>query len=192
MSQAAHAVEKAIGHQGDAITAQDVSNYTETGDASQTMKALVWQGKNTVKVVDTPRPKILEDRDVILRVTGSTICGSDLHLFHGSILQMAKGDIMGHEFCGVVDEMGPGVKGIKKGGRYVASFQIACGDVSYPRCFGSPFYHFLFFSFFSNIPPITLLFSHVRVLEKEAYLKSPLTSRRPTVFLLPQETLVAM
>ncbi|KAL2756064.1 hypothetical protein ACRALDRAFT_2105790 [Sodiomyces alcalophilus JCM 7366] len=133
MSQAAHAVEQATGHQGDAITAQDVSNYAKTGDASQTMKALVWQGKNTVQVVDTPRPKILEDRDVILRVTGTTICGSDLHLFHGSILQMAKGDIMGHEFCGVVDEVGPGVKGIKKGGRYVASFQIACGDCFYCR-----------------------------------------------------------
>lgn len=43
---------------------------------------------------------------------------------------MQAGDILGHEFCGVVDEMGSEVKGIKKGGRYVASFQIACGDVS--------------------------------------------------------------
>jgi threonine dehydrogenase-like Zn-dependent dehydrogenase len=61
-------------------------------------------------------------------VTGSTVCGSDLHLLHGSIVQMAKGDILGHEFCGVVDEVGPEVKGVKVGGRYVASFQIACGD----------------------------------------------------------------
>lgn len=46
----------------------------------------------------------------------------------GTVIQMAKGDILGHEFCGVVDEIGSEVKGIKKGGRYVASFQIACGD----------------------------------------------------------------
>lgn len=45
-------------------------------------------------------------------------------------MQMANGDILGHEFCGVVEQVGPAVKGIKVGGRYVASFQIACGDVS--------------------------------------------------------------
>lgn len=129
LSQAAHAAEQAIGHQGDEVTAQDVANYNKTGDASATMKALTWQGKNTVTMEDVPRPKIIEDRDVILRVTGSTVCGSDLHLLHGSVVQMAKGDILGHEFCGIVDEIGPGVKGVKKGGRYVASFNIACGDV---------------------------------------------------------------
>lgn len=48
----------------------------------------------------------------------------------GTVIQMQAGDILGHEFCGVVDEMGSKVKGITKGGRYVASFQIACGDVS--------------------------------------------------------------
>jgi len=128
VSQAAYAVEKAIGHQGDEVTAQDVANYSQTGDSSKTMKALTWQGKNTVTMEDVPRPKIIEDRDVILRVTGSTVCGSDLHLLHGSVVEMAKGDILGHEFCGVVDEVGPGVTGIKKGGRYVASFNIACGD----------------------------------------------------------------
>ncbi|KAL3952924.1 hypothetical protein ACCO45_012867, partial [Purpureocillium lilacinum] len=98
--------------------------------AGQTMKALVWQGKNKVEMVDVPRPKILEDRDVILKVTGSTVCGSDLHLLHGAVIQMSKGDILGHEFCGIVDEVGLGVNKdkIKVGKRYVASFQIACGD----------------------------------------------------------------
>ena len=47
---------------------------------------------------------------------------------------MAKGDILGHEFCGVVDSVGPAVKNIKTGGRYVASFQIACGEVCLPEC----------------------------------------------------------
>ncbi|KAM0279207.1 hypothetical protein ACHAQH_004752 [Verticillium albo-atrum] len=133
LSQAAYAAEQAIGHQGDEVTAQDITNYEKTGDKAATMKALVWQGKNSVEVVDTARPKIIEDHDVILRVTGSTVCGSDLHLLHGSVVQLAKGDILGHEFCGIVDEVGPAVKGIKKGARYVASFQIACGDCFFCR-----------------------------------------------------------
>lgn len=62
----------------------DVSNYADTGygDPSLTMKALTWQGKNQVKLVETARPTIVDDEDVILKVTGSTICGSDLHLLH--------------------------------------------------------------------------------------------------------------
>lgn len=124
----ANLAETAMGHDGSSLTQQDVSSYIETGDTQHTMKALTWQGKNKVAVLDLPRPKILEPRDVILKVTGSTICGSDLHLFHGSVVQMKLNDIMGHEFCGIVDEVGPGAVGIKKGGRYVASFQIACGD----------------------------------------------------------------
>jgi len=100
------------------------------------MKALVWKGKNTVAVEDVPKPRIVEDRDVILKVTGSTVCGSDLHLLHGAIIQMEKGDILGHEFCGVIESMGPGVNksgtrgGLQVGDRVVASFQIACGDCS--------------------------------------------------------------
>jgi len=78
---------------------------------------------------DVPKPKIVEDQDVILKVTGSTVCGSDLHLLHGAIIQLQKGDILGHEFCGIVESMGPEVKGLEKGDRVVASFQIACGDV---------------------------------------------------------------
>ena len=86
-AQAAYAVEKAIGHDGSAITQQDVSEYSgDKGKGGQIMKALVWQGKNNVKVLDVPRPKILEDNDVILKVTGSTVCGSDLHLLHSKTL----------------------------------------------------------------------------------------------------------
>ncbi|KAK0386429.1 hypothetical protein NLU13_6266 [Sarocladium strictum] len=128
VSQAAGLVEKAVGHDGSTVTQQDVANYKETGDASQTMKALVWQGKNKVEMADVPKPKIIEDRDVILKVTGSTVCGSDLHLLHGSVVQLSAGDILGHEFCGVVDQVGSAAKGIQVGKRYVASFQIACGD----------------------------------------------------------------
>lgn len=79
--------------------------------------------------VEVAKPIILEDQDVILKVTGTTVCGSDLHLLHGSIIQLNKGDILGHEFCGIVDQVGPGVKNIKVGKRYVAAFQITCGEV---------------------------------------------------------------
>ncbi|KAH6652514.1 chaperonin 10-like protein [Truncatella angustata] len=128
-SQAAYAAEKAIGHEkGGSIIQQDISEYSKTGDPSHTMKALVWMGKNKVEVHDVPRPKIVEDGDVILKVTGSTVCGSDLHLLHGSVVQLNKGDILGHEFCGIVDEVGSAVTKCQKGKRYVASFQIACGD----------------------------------------------------------------
>ncbi|KAI9150382.1 S-(hydroxymethyl)glutathione dehydrogenase [Paramyrothecium foliicola] len=127
-TQAAYGVEKIVGHGDNAVTAQDVTNYSETGDANETMKALVWTGKNKVEMADVPKPKILEDRDVILKVTGSTVCGSDLHLLHGTVVQLNKGDILGHEFCGIVDQVGAAVKNIKPGKRYVASFQVACGE----------------------------------------------------------------
>ncbi|KAK4208770.1 S-glutathione dehydrogenase [Rhypophila decipiens] len=127
-SQAAYAVEKAIGHDTEHIK-QDVSSYSgNDGDSSETMLALVWKGKQKVAVETVPKPKILEDDDVILKVTGTTVCGSDLHLLHGAVLQMKPGDILGHEFCGVVEQVGPGVKKVKPGKRYVASFQIACGN----------------------------------------------------------------
>ncbi|KAH6842202.1 chaperonin 10-like protein [Chaetomium sp. MPI-CAGE-AT-0009] len=129
-SQPAYVVEKAIGHEKENIK-QDVANYEGIGDPDEKMKALVWQGKQKVEVVEVAKPRILEDQDVILKVTGTTVCGSDLHLLHGSVIQMKKGDILGHEFCGIVDQVGPGVKSVKVGKRYVAAFQITCGECFY-------------------------------------------------------------
>jgi len=135
MSQAAMQAEKAVGHGDNATTHQDVTNpgvYPGAADPSgEKMKALVWQGKNKVEMVECPKPKIMEPRDVILKITGSTVCGSDLHLLHGSVVEMQKGDILGHEFCGVVDEVGSQITNLKKGQRVVASFQLACGDCYY-------------------------------------------------------------
>ena len=132
VSQAAAKAEQAIGHGDNAVTEQDVTNPARNrekyGDPTENMKALAWMGKNTVEVIDCPKPKVIEDRDVIIKVTGSTVCGSDLHLLHGSVVELEKGDILGHEFCGVVDEVGSAVSKVKKGDRVVASFQIACGD----------------------------------------------------------------
>ncbi|KAH6676364.1 chaperonin 10-like protein [Halenospora varia] len=137
LSQAASVVEqKVLGHNTNATTAQDITNPARdrakyADPSGEKMKALVWLGKNTVEVQEVPKPRVVEDRDVILKVTGSTVCGSDLHLLHGTVVQLEKGDILGHEFCGVVDSFGSGVKGLEKGQRVVASFQIACGDCYY-------------------------------------------------------------
>ncbi|KAI0073080.1 GroES-like protein [Panus rudis PR-1116 ss-1] len=104
--------------------------YKAREDGS-TMKALAWFGPKDVRLIDTPIPEITEPDDVILKVTGTTICGSDLHLYHGEIVNLQKGDILGHEFMGVVDRVGPNVTNLKPGDRVVASFQIACGECEY-------------------------------------------------------------
>jgi threonine dehydrogenase-like Zn-dependent dehydrogenase len=84
-------------------------------------------GKNKVKIQNVPDPKILNSRDAIIRITSTTICGSDLHLFNGFIPTMKRGDILGHEFMGEVVETGPEVTNLKVGDRVVVPFPIACG-----------------------------------------------------------------
>ncbi|PSN66610.1 S-glutathione dehydrogenase [Corynespora cassiicola Philippines] len=131
LSRGAAQAEYAIGHGDNAVTAQDITNpahHEGAGDPSVKMKALAWMGKNKVEIVESPKPKVIEDNDVIVKVTGSTVCGSDLHLMHAAVVELQKGDILGHEFCGVVDEVGSGVTKLQKGQRVVASFQIACGN----------------------------------------------------------------
>ncbi|HEX3598284.1 MAG TPA: zinc-dependent alcohol dehydrogenase [Polyangiaceae bacterium] len=94
------------------------------------MKAACWEGKKKVRVENVPDPKILNSGDVILRVTSTAICGSDIHLFNGFIPTMEKGDILGHEFMGEVVELGSAVKNLKVGDRVVVPFPIACGHCS--------------------------------------------------------------
>lgn len=136
LSQAAYLVEKIIGHGGTATTEQNLTNPSQdpgkyADPSGEKMKALVWNGKGSVKVIETFKPAKIEDTDVIVKVTGSTICGSDLHLLHGAVVEMQKGDILGHEFCGVVDSVGPKISKVKPGDRVVCSFQIACGTCMY-------------------------------------------------------------
>jgi threonine dehydrogenase-like Zn-dependent dehydrogenase len=92
------------------------------------MRANVWSGRNTVQVENVPAPKILNDRDAIVKITSTAICGSDLHLYDGYIPTMEKGDILGHEFMGEVVETGKGVSNLEVGDRVVVPFPIACGD----------------------------------------------------------------
>ncbi len=85
-------------------------------------------GKQKVEVREVPDPRILNARDAIVRITATTICGSDLHLYNGFMPGMEKGDILGHEFMGEVMEVGKGVKSLRPGDRVVVPFDIACGS----------------------------------------------------------------
>ena len=91
------------------------------------MKALVWHGKSNVSVDNVPDAKIQEPGDVVVRITSTAICGSDLHLYDGFQPTMEDGDIMGHEPMGIVEEVGSGVTRLKKGDRVVVPFTISCG-----------------------------------------------------------------
>ncbi len=92
------------------------------------MRAVCWQAPTKMGVENVPDPKILNARDAIVRITLTAICGSDLHLYNGFIPSMESGDIVGHEFMGVVVEVGSGVKNLKVGDRVVVPFPIACGN----------------------------------------------------------------
>lgn len=91
------------------------------------MKALTWQAKRSVAVEEVPDPKIIEPTDAIIRVTSSAICGSDLHLYEVLVPFMDKGDVIGHEPMGIVEEVGSAVTNLKPGDRVVIPFTVACG-----------------------------------------------------------------
>ncbi|WP_219837622.1 zinc-dependent alcohol dehydrogenase [Paenibacillus sp. R14(2021)] len=92
------------------------------------MKAVTYQGIKNVMVKEVPDPKIVKPDDMIVRVTSSAICGSDLHLIHGMIPNLQENYVIGHEPMGIVEEVGPGVTKVKKGDRVIIPFNIACGE----------------------------------------------------------------
>ncbi|HXR30272.1 MAG TPA: zinc-dependent alcohol dehydrogenase [Solirubrobacterales bacterium] len=91
------------------------------------MRATVWSGRNSVEVENVPDPTILNERDAIVKITSTAICGSDLHLYDGYVPTMKRGDILGHEFMGEVVGKGKGVGNLELGDRVVVPFPIACG-----------------------------------------------------------------
>lgn len=95
------------------------------------MKAVQWLGPTKVAVNEVPKPKITDQNDAIVRITTSTICGSDLHFYEGLVQGMEKGDIVGHEFMGIVEQVGSEVKDFKPGDKVVVSAVIACGTCWY-------------------------------------------------------------
>ncbi|AVQ99168.1 glutathione-dependent formaldehyde dehydrogenase [Oceanobacillus iheyensis] len=94
------------------------------------MKAVTYQGKYAVAVKKVPFPTIQDSEDVIIRVTSTAICGSDLHLYQGNF-PLPIGYTIGHEPMGIVEEVGPDVTKVKKGDRVVIPFTVACGSCPY-------------------------------------------------------------
>jgi threonine dehydrogenase-like Zn-dependent dehydrogenase len=91
------------------------------------MRAVTWQGKGRMSVEDVPDPRIQEPDDVVIRVTSSGLCGSDLHLYEPLAPFMEVGDIVGHEPIGVVVEAGRDVTSLRPGDRVVVPFNLSCG-----------------------------------------------------------------
>jgi threonine dehydrogenase-like Zn-dependent dehydrogenase len=95
------------------------------------MKALCWMGSGKTEIQSVNDPEILNPHDAVIKVTRTAICGSDLHLFDGFIPTMEEGDILGHEFMGIVEEVGKDVTNLRRGDRVVVPFTIACGNCQF-------------------------------------------------------------
>lgn len=94
------------------------------------MKAVTYQGKYSIAVKEVDDAKIVDPQDVIVKITSTAICGSDLHLYQGNF-PLPIGYVIGHEPKGIVEEVGPEVTNVKKGDRVVIPFTVACGTCPY-------------------------------------------------------------
>jgi threonine dehydrogenase-like Zn-dependent dehydrogenase len=92
------------------------------------MKALTWQGVSDVRIDEVPDPVIQDPTDIIVRITSTGLCGSDLHLYTVLAPYLDAGDVLGHEPMGIVEEVGSGVTELKVGDRVVVPFNVSCGD----------------------------------------------------------------
>ena len=97
------------------------------------MKAITLHGTGDVRVESVADPKLVDPGDVVVRITTSAICGSDLHQYHGRVPGLPKGVVLGHEFMGVVEDAGSGVTKVKRGDRIVAPISISCGTCDWCR-----------------------------------------------------------
>lgn len=97
------------------------------------MKALVYQGPAKKVLEDRPMPKLIQGSDAIVKVTKTTICGTDLHILKGDVPTCKPGTILGHEGVGIVEEVGAGVSTFKKGDRVLISCISSCGKCDYCR-----------------------------------------------------------
>ena len=92
------------------------------------MRAMVYRGPYKIRVEEKDVPRIEHPNDAIVKVSLAAICGSDLHLYHGMLPDTRVGTTFGHEFIGVVEEVGPSVQSLAKGDRVMVPFNISCGS----------------------------------------------------------------
>ncbi|WP_138493736.1 zinc-dependent alcohol dehydrogenase [Paenibacillus pinistramenti] len=92
------------------------------------MRAVTYQGKRKMKVKEVADPKLETKQDVLVKITSTAICGSDLHIYNGEIPGMHDDYIVGHEPMGIVEEAGPEVTHVKKGDRVIIPFNVSCGE----------------------------------------------------------------
>jgi len=92
------------------------------------MKAMDYRGPHRIRIEEKPEPRIEHPRDAVVKVTRTCICGSDLHLYHGMVPDTRVGTTFGHEFCGIVEEVGGDVPNLKRGDHVLVPFNIACGQ----------------------------------------------------------------
>ena len=97
------------------------------------MKAVVFRGIGDIALETVPDPRIKDPNDVIIKITASAICGTDLHMIRGTMPGMKPGTILGHEAVGTVEEVGKQVRNLRRGERVVVPSTIACGYCSYCR-----------------------------------------------------------
>ncbi len=95
------------------------------------MKALVYHGDHNIKLEEKPKPTILKPTDVIVKVTKTTICGTDLGIYKGKNPEIADGRILGHEGVGIIEEVGASVSQFKKGDKVLISCVTSCGSCEY-------------------------------------------------------------
>src|SRR5450759_2207819 len=114
-------------------TSEALMQKMESGTKNTTMKALIFHGPGKRAWEDKPRPTIKDATDAIVRITTSTICGTDLHILKGDLPTVTDGRILGHEGIGIVEEVGPGVSSFKKGDKVLISCVTACGKCDFCR-----------------------------------------------------------
>ncbi|MCL6523900.1 MAG: zinc-dependent alcohol dehydrogenase family protein [Thermoflavifilum sp.] len=95
------------------------------------MKAIVYHGPGKIEWEDKPKPMLLEDTDAIIKITHTTICGTDLHILKGDVPEVSDGRILGHEGVGIIEEVGTAVRRFKPGDHMLISCITSCGSCSY-------------------------------------------------------------